>query len=167
MKKILFASAFVCLLFSCEKKNNQEAILQPDFDSSSVVKESDTLAQKPITTHCFTGTSGKDSLFLSYEDNLGTIIGKLSYKNVEKDNSKGEIAGLMDGDTLKVTYTFDGEGTTSDREIWFLRKNQNLIEGIGKYDAEGVHYSDTKNIKFDESYVLKPSDCDGIEKKLK
>jgi len=166
MKKILFAAGFTAFVLSCGKKNNQDAVLQPDFDSTAVANDS-LAVQEPITTNCFTAVSGKDSLFLSYEDNLGTITGKMNYKNFEKDSSKGDISGLINGDTLKVTYTFEAEGTTSSREIWFLKKNKELIEGIGKYDESGENYSDGKSVKFEGGNTLKPTDCKVIEKYLK
>ena len=35
-----------------------------------------------------------------------------------------------------LNYTFEAEGTTSEREIYFLRKDGNLIEGIGEHKTE-------------------------------
>lgn len=166
MRKILFAAGFAALIVSCEKKNNQDVVLQPDFDSTAVASDS-ALTQEPITTNCYINVSGKDSLLLSYEDNLGTITGKMNYKNFEKDSSKGDISGLMNGDTLKVVYTFEAEGTTSNREIWFLKKDKNLVEGIGNYDESGENYADGKSVKFEKGAILTPVDCKKIEKYLK
>lgn len=166
MKKILMMSCFAAVLLSCEKKNDHEGALKADFDSTAVAQDS-ALSPQPILTQCFVGNSGKDSLFLSYEDNLGTITGKIKYKNAEKDGSHGDLSGLIDGDTLKVTYTFQSEGKTSDREVWFLKKGNELIEGIGAHDASGEAYSQTKSVKFSGGYTLKTADCETISKNLK
>ena len=166
MKKILLIATFASLILSCEKKNNQDANLQSDLDSTATENTEDFSAE-PILTNCYAAISDKDSVFLSYEDNLGTITGKLHYKNHEKDSSKGELSGLINGDTLKVTYTFQSEGTTSNREIWFLKKDNELHEGIGKYDEKGEFYADAKTVKFEDGHTLKSSDCKEIEKNFK
>ena len=166
MKNLAFSlSMLTFLVFSCEKKST-ETVVKPDFDSTSVADEtaSDIV---PIETKCFLATDGKDSLLVSYEDNLGTIVGKMRYKNFEKDSSKGDISGLIDGDTLKLSYLFESEGTSSSREIWFLKRNSQLLEGIGKYNASGDAYADYKNIKFDEGRTLNSVPCKDIEKELK
>lgn len=166
MKKILFALITLVLFANCEKKKNSEAALKPDFDSTAVATESQNLSE-PILTHCFEAVTDKDTLSLSYEDNLGTITGKMSYRNSQKDSSKGEISGLINGDTLKLTYTFDSEGSTSNREIWFLKKGENLLEAAGKYDETGEYYADPKSVKFDAAHSLNPIDCKKIEATLK
>ena len=166
MKKILLIPCFAAALLSCEKKNNHDGALKPDFDSTAVAQDS-IVSEEPILTQCFAGNKGKDSLFLSYEDNLGTISGEISYKNAEKDSSHGDLSGLLDGDTLKVTYTFQSEGKTTDREIWFLKKGNELIEGTATYDASGETYANTKNVKFSNGYALKNTDCKAISKNLK
>ncbi len=164
MKKILLVAGCFALLSSCNKKNDKEAAVKPDFDSTAVESQNESL--QPLATNCFIAVSSKDSLFLSYEDNLGTVTGKLSYKNHEKDSSKGDLSGLINGDTLKVTYTFESEGSTSSREIWFLKKGSELLEGIGKYDASGEYYADPKSVKFDDKNTLKSADCKTVEKKF-
>ena len=123
-----------------------------------------TLAAK---TACYMEAIGKDSLFAQVDNNLGTISGKLHYKNFEKDSSSGTIAGIQDGDTLKVDYVFQAEGTTSTREIWFLKKDGKLYEGIGAYDLSGVNYADPKQIKFEKGHVLSSVDCETIAANIK
>ncbi len=162
MKKILFGTFALVILANCEKKNNHDAALKPDFDSTAVISESQNL-NEPILTHCFESVTDKDTIALSYEDNLGTITGKMSYKNAQKDSSKGDISGLISGDTLKLTYTFDSEGTTSNREIWFLKKGENLLESAGKYDESGEYYANPKSVKFEEAHTLSPVDCKNIK----
>lgn len=149
------------LIFSCSKKNTSETTVKPDFDSTSV--NDSTAITEEIKTSCFMNISGKDTLLLSYEDNLGTVTGKLQYRNFQKDSSLGDIAGLMTGDTLKVTYTFESEGKTSNREIWFLKKDGEILEGIGNYDTSGENY-DAKTVKFEKGRTLKPADCKLLDK---
>ena len=165
MKNTLFSLSFLMMMaVSCEKKPS-DSVVKPDFDSAAVEEVSSDY--EPIPTNCYLATDGKDSLLLSYEDNLGTVTGKLRYKNFQKSsNSKGNISGLMDGDTLKLTYDFEAEGTKSSRELWFLKKDNRLLEGTGKYDESGNFYTDYKSIKFDQGRTLNSIDCKQIEKEL-
>ncbi|MGC4130227.1 MAG: hypothetical protein QM564_11875 [Bergeyella sp.] len=162
---IAVLSVFALFMTSCEKKNAEDTVVKPDFDSTALAQQSlpDT---EILETNCFLSANGKDSLLLSYEDNLGTIIGKIRYKNSDKDSTKGDISGLMDGDTLKLTYMFETKGAPASREIWFLKKENQLLEGIGKYDASGELYENYKNINFD-GRTLNSVDCKTIEKELK
>ena len=166
MKKIVLITTIASLILSCQKKSNQDIILQSDIDSTNI-KDNEDLSTEPILTNCYAVISEKDSAFLSYEDNLGTITGKLHYKNYEKDSSKGDFSGLMNGDTLKVTYTFQSEGSTSNREIWFLKNGDELLEGIGKYDEKGEIYADGKTVTFENGHTFKSTDCKDIEKNFK
>lgn len=164
MKNSVLILGSLLAIISCENKKT-ETVTAPKQDSLAASTEisSDIV---PIDTHCFLGTIEKDSVLLSYEDNLGTITGKLKYKNHEKDSSKGDISGLMSGDTLKVSYTFASEGATSDREIWFLKKGKTIIEAVGKYDDSGLKYANTKNITFTGT-ELNSVGCENISRELK
>lgn len=166
MKNIIVPILLVFFLMSCEKKveNTVEAVQDTvGFVDEPSVADS-TLA---ATSGCFMEAIGKDTLFVQFTDNLGTVTGKMHYKNFEKDSSFGDILGSKDGDTIRVDYTFQSEGETSTSEIWFLHKDGKLYEGIGELDKEtGTRYADPKNVKFEGGHVLSSTDCNGFDKKL-
>ena len=165
MKKILIPFVIIATLFSCNKKTEQNILKQ---DSTGVFSDEETSADSALatTTACYMEATGKDTLFAQIDDNLGTISGVLHYKNFQKDSSSGDIIGFSSGDTIKVDYTFQSEGITSIREIWFLKKDGKLWEGIGAYDATGERYADAKKIKFEEGHVLSTANCKDIHKNL-
>lgn len=167
MKKIIFASALSVFLLSCEKKTEESTELQSTVDSVTVPESSEPLQPSTIQ-NCYLGVTGKDSVFVSVEDNLGTIIGKMRYKNFEKDSSHGEISGTQNGDTLKLNYVFEAEGMTSEREIYFVKKDGKLIEGIGEQKTEGniATYSAPGKIKY-EGHELSQVDCTKFETQFK
>ena len=167
MKNIILSAMAVFFILSCDKKSTEITDLESTATDSVVVPETNEPVESSTLQTCYVAVSGKDSVFVSLDDNLGTIIGKMRYKNFEKDSSFGDVSGTQNGDTLKLNYVFEAEGTTSDREIYFLRKDGNLIEGIGEHnvDADKDTYADAGKLKF-EGHTLKPVDCTDFDKKF-
>ena len=166
MKKLILLSAVSAFLINCNKKTEAPAP-KTEADTIAVAEPIvDTLAPKSF---CYIGVTGKDSVFASIDDNLGTIIGKLSYKNSEKDSSKGDVTGFKSGDTLKLTYEFASEGKKSKRDIYFLQKDNTLTEGIGDHKEEDGHskYADEKKISYQDGQKLNTADCKAVNKGLK
>ena len=166
-KNLIFLSLVAIAFSSCEKKSTElvnETNSSPD---SLIVPESNEPIESSTLQTCYVGATGKDSVFISLDDNLGTITGKMRYKNFEKDSSFGDVVGTQNGDTLKLNYTFASEGTTSEREIFFLKKAGNLMEGIGEHKIENNKdvYTTPSQLKF-EGNTLKQTDCENFEKKF-
>lgn len=166
MKQLLLPFLIAAMFTSCEKKTEiipQETVQDTiGFVDEPSVTDSTLVA----TSGCYMQASGKDTLFVQLMDNLGTVTGKMHYKNFQKDSSFGDVMGSKDGDTIKLDYTFQSEGTTSTRQVWFLEKDGALHEGIGDLNAEGTGYSDPEKVKYEGGHVLQSADCNGFEKKL-
>ncbi len=167
MKFNLSLCAALFLFYSCQKKQEINSDLAAK-DSLLVVPDSHEPVESSTVAACYLGVTGKDSVFVSLDDNLGTIIGKMKYKNFEKDSSFGDLMGSKNGDTLKLTYNFQSEGKQSEREIFFLQKDGKLFEGIGDYATEGNtdSYSNPKKVKFD-GRAFQQIDCEVVQKNLK
>lgn len=90
------------------------------------------------------------------------VTGDLSYKYFQKDQNKGTLRGAMRGDTLFGIYTFMSEGAESSREVAFLKKGNDLVEGYGDVqEMEGkVIFTNRTSLDFSSSVVLKLVDCD-------
>lgn len=166
MKKLILLGAISVLMINCNKKTETQA---PKIEKDTIAVAEpvvDTLGPK---SYCYIGVTGKDSVFASIDDNLGTIIGKLTYKNSEKDSSKGDVTGFKSGDTLKLTYEFTSEGKKSKRDIYFLQQNNSLTEGIGDHKEEDglSKYADEKKISYKDGQKLNTADCKVVAKALK
>ncbi|OCA73969.1 hypothetical protein [Chryseobacterium arthrosphaerae] len=166
MKKLILLGAVSAFLINCNKKTETVA---PKADTDTIAVNEpvvDTLGPK---SYCYVGATGKDSVFASIDDNLGTITGKLSYKNSEKDSSKGDVTGFKSGDTLKLTYEFTSEGKKSKRDIYFLQKDNVLTEGIGDHKEEDGQskYADEKKISYKDGQQLTAADCKVVAKAVK
>ncbi|WP_126650685.1 hypothetical protein [Chryseobacterium aureum] len=166
MKKLILLGAVSAILINCTKKTEAPAPA-PKADTIAVEEPViDTLGPKSF---CYIGVTGKDSVFASIDDNLGTITGKLSYKNNEKDSSTGDVTGFKSGDTLKLTYEFTSEGKKSKRDIYFLQKDNTLTEGIGDHKEEDGQskYADDKKVSYKDGQKLNPADCKAVTEALK
>ncbi len=120
------------------------------------VAETDTNSNQ-----CFKYINKKDTASLSLVIKDDKVNGTLSYNLFEKDKNNGTITGIVKGDTIIADYTFQSEGTTSTREVVWLKKNDDLVEGFG--DTEEVKgkmkFKNTSNLRFDQSMVFKPIVC--------
>lgn len=166
MKKLLCTAILSCVILSCEKKETPKNNTVKTDSTETETQPIDTLAAK---TFCYMKVIGKDTIVANLDDNLGTITGKLMYKNNEKDSSKGDISGFRSGDTLKLTYEFASEGTTSKRDIYFLQKDNSLFEGIGDQKDNGgqMVYANEKKISYPEDQKLESADCKKVNQILK
>ncbi|SMP27715.1 hypothetical protein [Chryseobacterium profundimaris] len=166
MKKTIVLGAFSVFLLNCNKKAEASVAETAQLDTAATTEQSiDTLGAKSF---CYMGVTGKDTVFVSIDDNLGTITGKMATKNSEKDSNKGELTGFKSGDTLKLTYEFASEGKTGNKnDMYFLQTKDGLSEGIGDRDPEtGTKYVNENKIKYTGGRILKPADCNLVTKAL-
>lgn len=169
MKKFILLSSLSVLLFNCNKKTEN---VKPAANVDTSTTETDNqpvIDSLGAKTFCYLGVTGKDSVFVSIDDNLGTISGKMSYKNFEKDSSKGDLFGYKSGDTLKLTYEFASEGMNSKRDIYFIQKDNLLTEGIGHQKDENgtMKYADERKISYKDGHKLEATDCKNVAQALK
>jgi len=167
MKKYILLGSLSLFLINCNTKVETAApVANADSIADTTASNIDTLGAK---SYCYLGVTGKDSVFVNIDDNLGTVTGKMAYKNSEKDSSRGDLTGFKSGDTLKLTYEFVSEGTTSKRDIFFLQKGENLLEGIGnqKDDNGQMKYADEAKVAYKDGQKLETADCALVSKALK
>lgn len=166
MKKLIVLSSLSIFLLNCNKKTETATPIAEADTVATAEPVIDTLGTKSF---CYMGVTGKDTVYASIDDNLGTITGKLAYKNSEKDSSKGDITGFKSGDTLKLTYEFESEGSKSKRDIYFVQRGKTLIEGIGEQKEESgqMKYANEKQISYKGGQKLESADCNLVSKALK
>ncbi|WP_439557805.1 lipocalin family protein [Dyadobacter sp.] len=110
---------------------------------------------------CFVYKSRKDSAFLHVNVADSIVTGELFYAFYEKDRNQGKIDGVMRGDTIYAKYTFVSEGTESTREVVFLKKGPQWIEGFGEVeDRDGsMVFKDRSKLKFRRGLAFKGIRC--------
>lgn len=114
----------------------------------------------PPVTGCYLAVLSRDSIWmkLTIEDQVAE--GDLMYNFYEKDKSKGRLTGTLHGDTLFANYIFSSEGMESIREVAFLKKGNDWIEGYGEMDPEtGARFKNKPSLDFNNETILKPVAC--------
>jgi len=91
--------------------------------------KSETDATKAKT--CYSYIKDKDTVTLSLVTAGTAVAGDLNYNFYEKDKNAGTISGIIKGDTIIADYSFQSEGSTSYRQVAFVRKGDQLLEGYG------------------------------------
>ena len=137
------------LIISCKNNENQDTK-----DSETLVEAQQQYEEEeeeiPVMM-CYLYASETDTISLNIEKLDKNISGSLIYMLKEKDINRGEISGEMKGDTLFADYEFMSEGKTSVRQVMFLQKENQLVEG---YLTE-----DSKSYKFNEEFALTRTNC--------
>lgn len=118
-------------------------------------------AVKPMK-ECYQSVANKDTVSLTLDIADQKITGLLTFNLFEKDKNQGTLVGEVKGDTLIADYTFMSEGVTSMREVVFLKRNNQLIEGFGEMTvSEGKEvFKNKSNLSFDNSLVLIAIECE-------
>lgn len=154
MKRIILSAVVAAgFLASCQQtKNTEEKI-------DSLAATPDTSAAKAQS--CYSYVKDRDTVSLTFIKAGNAIAGNLNYNLFEKDKNAGTIAGIIKGDTIIADYTFTSEGTTSYRQVAFLKKGDQLAEGYGpSQEKDGqTKFTAVSKLKFGGSVVLSAVQC--------
>eukprot|EP01012_Entosiphon_sulcatum_P027333 TRINITY_DN32934_c0_g1_i1.p1 TRINITY_DN32934_c0_g1~~TRINITY_DN32934_c0_g1_i1.p1 ORF type:complete len:158 (+),score=22.65 TRINITY_DN32934_c0_g1_i1:358-831(+) len=125
---------------------------------STIVTNAET---PPDAVQCYQYIKNRDTATLSIKSEDNKVTGTLGYNLYEKDKNAGTIAGVIKGDTIIASYTFQSEGQKSVREVAFLKKGDQLIEGFGDVqEVKGeTKYKDLSKLKFDGSMAFSKIEC--------
>ena len=151
MNKIILLSALVCLtILSC--KNEDEAKKTTKENSHSINSESGFT--------CYS-KQDRDTIVLSFRNISDSVVGTLDYHISQKDKNTGFFYGRFSGDTLFAEFVFESEGMNSRRQMAFLKKDDNLVEGFGPIEEKGnrQYFTDKSQIRFDSGIELKKTSC--------
>lgn len=110
---------------------------------------------------CYAFIQNDDSIRLKLEFNGNEVTGNLTYNFYEKDDNKGSLTGKVYGDTIIAMYNFDSEGVASFREVAFLKRGNEYVEGFGEIEEkEGkMTFKNRKNLNYDSNVILTKTDC--------
>lgn len=132
-------------------------------------KNNDKKSTKVITEEDYTAVSLESGCYIyDKNDNLinfeilstdNPVKGNLTYSFREKDKNTGQFIGEIKENKLIGTYTFLSEGVESQREVAFLIKENQLIEGYGDLDETGTKFLNRSNIDYTSTMPLTKKNC--------
>ncbi|WP_052143808.1 hypothetical protein [Wocania ichthyoenteri] len=156
MKKIALLTLVLITIVAC--KNNTKT------ENESVTKEEKSvkeLTKIPILdTGCYVYNKNGNNIKMEITKIDKNVTGNLNIAYAEKDANQGSFIGKLNDYKLIGTYTFHAEGKESSREIAFLVKDNQLIEGYGELIENGTKFKDVSTIKYTSSMPLTKVDCD-------
>ncbi len=148
---ILMAStAFI----ACQSNNSTE--------SSNDTTAVDTSITPGTTQYCYEYVKNNDTVKMTLMSSGPITTGELSYNLFEKDKNNGIFEGELHGDTLIAEYTFNSEGKESIRQVAFLKKGDQLVEGYGDVKAAEngkMMFKNTSTLQFGGGIVLNKVEC--------
>ncbi|WP_199120706.1 hypothetical protein [Pedobacter sp. ASV28] len=151
-KQFVFLMISLIFFCACQSSTSEKESDQAGLDSNLA-----PTAQQ----NCYAYIKGKDTATLTLLTSGMVSTGELHYKWFEKDNNSGTIAGEMHGDTLIASYTFNAEGKQSSRQVVFLKRGDQLLEGFGEVtEKEGkVIFKDVSKLNFGQALVFEQVAC--------
>jgi hypothetical protein len=116
------------------------------------------------TKQCYSNFSNRDTVVLSFTRRDTAVSGELIYQFFQKDRNSGIINGKIKGDTIIADYKFSSEGTTSVRQVVFLKLGDVLVEGFGDVEENNgrMVFRDISTLVFDSSIVFRLTDCNKL-----
>ncbi len=162
LKSLFFPAIILFSFISCKNENKKDMEPVSPTETRSTMEYNENQLDTIPTKTCYQYITAKDTVVLRMEKMNGKITGDLSYHYYEKDKNDGNIEGHMKGDTLFAQYIFDSEGTTSIREVVFLKNGGKMMEGYGEVEEINGKFQFKKGtqLKFNEKMPLVLIDCD-------
>ena len=156
MKKIIVALLLITAFVSCKPKEKKEE----DKTSEETKEEVIEVASPPsLQVGCYSYDENGSKVVLEITEINDSIMGNLNYAFKEKDANTGTFSGVLKDSVLIGNYSFMSEGMVSSREVAFLVKENQLIEGFGELDETGTGFKDKDNISFSSSMPLTKTEC--------
>jgi hypothetical protein len=141
---------YALLLLTATACNNQQDDDNRIKDSSVTGIDTVQVTNKQAThlevSGCYMRVLDRDTLVATLTEKGDSIYGKLSFDNYQKDGSSGTVNGLVEGDIIKLIYSFRSEGMKSVMEVYFKKDSSGIIRGVGEMNAKG-----------DTAYYTKPA----------
>ena len=162
-----FTMLMACIVGCTSPKSNQTNSSTDDVKSEQIAGNKDQVEQAMLQP-CYLATIGKDTAQLEINEVNGMVTGKLNYMFAEKDSNYGEIKGKLSNDTISVDYTFKSEGMVSVRELTFIVRNSQIVEGVGEYISRKTNnkmvFKNSTDIDYTgKSFIFLPVECNNLK----
>ena len=155
MKKIIIILLMTISFSSCKKNTDEKTS-----DENNVVNHDEPTSTLAIG--CYAYNANNDNIIFEITSLENGVTGNLKYVLKEKDSNLGTFIGEINGENLIGTYSFMSEGIESKREVAFLIKDNQLIEGYGEMDENGTSFIEKTKISYTSTMPLTKTDCNAL-----
>jgi hypothetical protein len=163
IRKIKTAAALLVLAgtlaIGCNTADHKQPTTSADSTTSSPTgTNAEKTAQETPLKGCYVLVLKKDSLQLAVTAVNGKAVeGSMTLNFAEKDRSNGTFKGEYDKGILIGIYTFNSEGTSSQRQVIFKKVEEGFVEGYGKMKTvDGKEmFANQNEVEFDQANVFK------------
>ena len=157
-------------IFSCNTDNpsagakkDSSYLVEPKIkekDSSSAT----TVSSAKVWEGCYWKVVQKDTFALHLQQSKGTVSGRLTFNNYQKDKSTGTVHGNIDGDIIRLWYTFSSEGMNSVMEIYFKKQDDGLVRGLGNVAVKGdtSYFENAGEVRYRTDQVFTRVSCSQV-----
>ncbi len=153
-KKAILLTFVAISFFNCKNKEKKadDTMMEEPMEEEMVMAP--TLEK---TCYMYNENGSMVNLEITKSDN--PVEGKLTYKLTEKDKNTGTFKGEFNDNKLVGTYTFQSEGKESKRQVAFMLKDNQLVEGYGELNEDGTMFKDVKTANYSSTMPLTKTDC--------
>ncbi len=142
------------VFFSC--KNKEE---KPDDTMIEETTEEDMVMTPTLEKGCYIYNENGSMVNFEITKTDNPVEGNLTYAYAEKDKNTGTFSGNMNDGKLVGIYTFQSEGVESQRQIAFMLKDNQLVEGYGELNEDGTIFKDANSVNYSSTTPLTKTDC--------
>ena len=158
------------MITSCNSNSDSGVVIDDSATTENTAEENkNNPSQKDEVSFagCYMKILKRDTMVLHLQQNGDSVSGKMNFDNYEKDSSSGEVKGVVDGDVIKLWYSFQSEGMHSIAELFFKKEDGSLIRGIGEINskADTSYFTDHSAITYPTDQAFNKVDCSNVPSK--
>ncbi|HWV71206.1 MAG TPA: hypothetical protein VN040_05805 [Pseudosphingobacterium sp.] len=157
MQKPIILSLLAFALANCQ--NHKESSISMEEINSMATEQPATV----LNTGCYCYDDGTNVISFDITGFGNQIMGALTYALEGKDLTIGTFEGYLSEQKLFGIYMFSSEGVESTREVAFILKDDQLIEGYGELNELGNSFRNKDNISYSSTMPLTKTDCGNSE----
>ncbi|WP_179348003.1 hypothetical protein [Winogradskyella pacifica] len=153
-RKVVLLTFVAFTFFNCKNKEDK-----PEETIKEVPMEEEVVITPTLEKGCYMYSENGSLVNMEITKNDNPVEANLTYAFAEKDKNKGSFTGEFNDGKLVGTYTFQSEGVESKRQVTFMLKDNQLVEGYGELDETGTMFKDVNSVNYSSTMPLSKTDC--------
>ena len=170
--KWVFIFLLPIFIFSCNANSSSDEAKNESSPDNHKSKDTSVAVSNDGDNNlsgCYWKVLQRDTFVLHLAASGNDLSGKLTFNNFEKDKSSGIVRGKIEGDILKLWYSFQSEGMQSLMEVYFKKQGDHLIRGLGPVTVKGdsAYFSSDRDVDYNSDQTFTRVDCATLPSKYR